>query len=78
MDRAKVIFGHLAASGRVETQESATSAFTVSDDDVVICAARRTPLCKASRGKFKDTLPDDLLGPVIKAVIQDAGIYLKY
>lgn len=30
------------------------------------CSAYRTPLCKAKRGGFKDTYPDDLLAPVLK------------
>ncbi|KAG4174665.1 hypothetical protein ERO13_A11G135901v2 [Gossypium hirsutum] len=38
-------------------------------DDVVIVAACRTAICKAKRGGFKDTLADDLLAPVLKAVI---------
>ncbi|KAH0939962.1 hypothetical protein HID58_007423 [Brassica napus] len=36
-------------------------------DDVVIVAAYRTAICKAKRGGFKDTLPDDLLASVLKA-----------
>ncbi|KAM7264821.1 hypothetical protein ACFE04_002504 [Oxalis oulophora] len=40
------------------------------DDDVVIVAAYRTALCKAKRGGFKDTLPDDLLAAVLKGLIE--------
>jgi acetyl-CoA acyltransferase 1 len=43
-------------------------------DDVVIVAAYRTPLCKAKRGGFKDTLPDDLLATVLKAVIDKTNL----
>ncbi|KAK9993205.1 hypothetical protein SO802_022908 [Lithocarpus litseifolius] len=43
-------------------------------DDVVIVAAYRTALCKAKRGGFKDTLPDDLLAPVLKAVIEKTNL----
>ncbi|KAL2540730.1 3-ketoacyl-CoA thiolase 2 [Abeliophyllum distichum] len=39
-------------------------------DDTVIVAASRTPICKAKRGGFKDTLPDELLAPVLKALIE--------
>ncbi|KAF3572265.1 hypothetical protein F2Q69_00058183 [Brassica cretica] len=39
-------------------------------DDVVIVAAQRTALCKAKRGSFKDTYPDELLAPVLRAVIE--------
>lgn len=36
------------------------------DNVFVPCSAYRTPLCKAKRGGFKDTYPDDLLAPVLK------------
>ena len=39
------------------------------DDDVVICCAVRTPLCKAKRGAFKDTAPELLLAAVFKEVV---------
>ncbi|MED6119676.1 3-ketoacyl-CoA thiolase 1, peroxisomal [Stylosanthes scabra] len=44
------------------------------DDDVVIVAAYRTAICKAKRGGFKDTLPDDLLASVLKAVIEKTNV----
>lgn len=43
-------------------------------DDVVIVAAYRTALCKAKRGGFKDTHPDDILAPVLKAVIEKTNL----
>lgn len=43
-------------------------------DDVVIVAAYRTAICKAKRGGFKDTLPDDLLGSVLKALIEKTNV----
>ncbi|XP_027363549.1 3-ketoacyl-CoA thiolase 2, peroxisomal isoform X1 [Abrus precatorius] len=43
-------------------------------DDVVIVAAYRTPLCKSKRGGFKDTLADDLLAPVLKAVLEKTSL----
>ncbi|XP_018840741.1 3-ketoacyl-CoA thiolase 2, peroxisomal-like [Juglans regia] len=43
-------------------------------DDVVIVAAYRTAICKARRGGFKDTLPDDLLAPVLKALIDNTKL----
>ncbi|KAL3628084.1 3-ketoacyl-CoA thiolase 2, peroxisomal [Castilleja foliolosa] len=43
-------------------------------DDVVIVAAYRTALCKAKRGGFKDTYPDDLLAPVLKAMIEKTNV----
>ncbi|KAH7433604.1 hypothetical protein KP509_07G077000 [Ceratopteris richardii] len=44
------------------------------NDDVVIVAAYRTPLCKSKRGGFKDTYADDLLAPVLKAVVERTGL----
>nr|C8YNG6.1 RecName: Full=3-ketoacyl CoA thiolase 1, peroxisomal; Short=PhKAT1; Flags: Precursor [Petunia x hybrida]ACV70032.1 3-ketoacyl CoA thiolase 1 [Petunia x hybrida] len=43
-------------------------------DDVVIVAAYRTAICKSKRGGFKDTLSDDLLAPVLKAVIEKTNL----
>ncbi|KAJ6934228.1 3-ketoacyl-CoA thiolase 2 [Populus alba x Populus x berolinensis] len=48
-----------------------TSAF---GDDVVIVAAYRTPLCKSKRGGFKDTHANDLLAPVLKALIEKTNV----
>nr|GEU62460.1 3-ketoacyl-CoA thiolase 2, peroxisomal-like [Tanacetum cinerariifolium] len=47
---------------------------TTSGDDVVIVAAYRTAQCKSKRGGFKDTLPDDLLSTVLKAVIDKTNV----
>lgn len=33
---------------------------------VMVIRAYRTAICKAKRGGFKDTLPDDLLASVLK------------
>jgi acetyl-CoA acyltransferase 1 len=38
------------------------------DDDVVIVSALRTAVTKAKKGGFKDTLPEELLSNVLKAV----------
>ncbi|KAH0916816.1 hypothetical protein HID58_031262 [Brassica napus] len=38
-------------------------------DDVVIVAAQRTALCKAKRGSFKDTYPDELLASVLRVCL---------
>ncbi|KAL6982416.1 3-ketoacyl-CoA thiolase 1, peroxisomal [Sarracenia purpurea var. burkii] len=43
-------------------------------DDVVIVAAYRTAICKSKRGGFKDTLPDDLLAPILKALIEKTNL----
>ncbi|XP_058095089.1 3-ketoacyl-CoA thiolase 2, peroxisomal-like [Magnolia sinica] len=43
-------------------------------DDVVIVAAYRTAICKAKRGGFKDTQADDLLAPVLKALLDKTNL----
>jgi acetyl-CoA acyltransferase 1 len=45
-----------------------------SADDVVICAALRTPLTKANKGGLKDTSPETLVAHVLKAVIDKTKI----
>jgi acetyl-CoA acyltransferase 1 len=82
MERTKLILGHLShpvagvsmSSTAATTRQSPPPSMRVSDDDVVIVSALRTPICKAKRGGFKDTLPDDLLSAAFSAVIKDAGI----
>lgn len=44
------------------------------EDDVVVVSAVRTPICKARRGAFKDTTPDDLLLSVMRAAIESTNI----
>jgi acetyl-CoA acyltransferase 1 len=41
----------------LELQLAPTYVSKKNPDDVVICSAVRTPLCKAKRGSFKDTAP---------------------
>ena len=45
-----------------------------SDEDVVICAAVRTPITKGKRGGLKDTAPEVLLSVVLKEVADRANI----
>ena len=45
-----------------------------SDDDVVIVSFARTAMTKAKKGSQKDTAPEAMLAPVLKAVVQKAGI----
>ncbi|XP_068668462.1 3-ketoacyl-CoA thiolase 1, peroxisomal-like isoform X2 [Aristolochia californica] len=45
------------------------------NDDVVVVAACRTPICKAKRGSFKDTPAEDLLEHVLKAVLEKTGVH---
>ncbi|XP_057741239.1 3-ketoacyl CoA thiolase 1, peroxisomal-like isoform X1 [Arachis stenosperma] len=67
---------HLSASACVAGKSSygKTDASENDDNDVVIIAAYRTAICKAKRGGFKDTPPDDLLASVLKAVIEKTNV----
>ncbi|GJZ58243.1 3-ketoacyl-CoA thiolase 2, peroxisomal, partial [Tanacetum coccineum] len=53
---------------------SAYQRSTVLRDDVVVVATYRTPLCKSKRGGLKDTYPDDILTPVLNAVIEKTNL----
>ncbi|XWS61010.1 hypothetical protein CRYUN_Cryun07bG0088700 [Craigia yunnanensis] len=46
-------------------------------DDVVIVAAYRTTLCKSKRSSFKDIYPNDLLAPVLRALIEKMNLNLS-
>ncbi|XP_047317380.1 3-ketoacyl-CoA thiolase 2, peroxisomal-like [Impatiens glandulifera] len=90
IERQRVLLEHLhpsASSSSLENIGSFVSASpcaagdsaayqrsSVYGDDVVIVAAYRTPLCKAKRGGFKDTHADDLLAPVLKALIEKTNL----
>uniref|UniRef100_A0ACD5V8F7 Uncharacterized protein n=1 Tax=Avena sativa TaxID=4498 RepID=A0ACD5V8F7_AVESA len=75
IDRQRILLGHLepaAAGPNPAISPSACAAYNLGAclaDDVVIVAAYRTAICKAKRGGFKDTLPEDLLVPVFKALV---------
>ncbi|KAJ0236143.1 3-ketoacyl-CoA thiolase 2 [Hirschfeldia incana] len=82
MERQRVLLHHLQPLPSSSSQASlSVSACLAGDsaayqrtslygDDVVIVAAQRTALCKAKRGSFKDTYPDELLASVLRAVIE--------
>ncbi|KAM3408327.1 hypothetical protein ACQJBY_001468 [Aegilops geniculata] len=82
LDRQRILLRHLepAAGASPAASSISASACAAGDsaayhrgpcfaDDVVIVAAYRTAICKAKRGSFKDTLPEDLLVPVLKALV---------
>lgn len=48
-----------------------------SDEDVVIVSFARTAMTKAKRGNQRDTAPEAMLAPVLKAVVQKSGIDAK-
>ncbi|KAK2454073.1 Thiolase family protein [Trifolium repens] len=87
INRQKVLLQHLNPSSSSSSSSTSlhASACLAGDsaayhrtaafgDDVVIVAAYRTALCKAKRGGFKDTHPDDILAPVLKAVIEKTNL----
>lgn len=82
LDRQRILLRHLEPAAGTNPTASAVSASVCAAgdsaayhrgpcfaDDVVIVAAYRTAICKAKRGSFKDTLPEDLLVPVFKALV---------
>lgn len=46
----------------------------MSADDICVISALRTPICKAKRGAFQNTTPDDLLVAVFRATLERTGI----
>lgn len=90
IERQRVLLEHLRPSSSASSLENLDSSIsasvcaagdssayqrsTVFGDDVVIVAAYRTPLCKSKRGGLKDTYPDDILAPVLKAVIEKTNL----
>lgn len=78
MHRVERLAAHLAPEhgqqrGVTGVRVNPTSSLGRSPDDVVICSAVRTPICKAKRGSFKDTAPDVLMTAVMKAAVDRAG-----
>ncbi|TXG72526.1 hypothetical protein EZV62_001105 [Acer yangbiense] len=64
----------LSASACAAGDSAAYQRTSAYGDDVVIVAAYRTALCKSKRGGFKDTYPDDLLAPVLRALIEKTNL----
>ncbi|XP_064613842.1 3-ketoacyl-CoA thiolase A, peroxisomal-like [Liolophura sinensis] len=74
MERLQTLLGHLSTSsgqGEVRCCETAASE---REDDVVIVAALRTPICKAKRGNLRETYEDDLLATVFTGVLNQTKI----
>ncbi|CEQ43212.1 SPOSA6832_05119, partial [Sporobolomyces salmonicolor] len=64
-ERLSGLISHLSPQGKsVLTSQN--------PDDVVICAAVRTPITRAKKGGFKDTCPEDLLVAVFNAACERA------
>ncbi|EGD79080.1 Acaa1a protein [Salpingoeca rosetta] len=64
MERASRLLQHIATGAALNRQ----------DEDVVILGCKRTPICKAKRGGFRDTPAGDLLEAVLRSVVEEAGI----
>jgi acetyl-CoA acyltransferase 1 len=73
-ERLCSVFRHLGDNGAASFQITSVSATVDKPDDIVVVSAFRTPIGKANRGSFKNTLCDDLLAVVFKAVIDDTKI----
>jgi len=78
MERIEHLTAHLTANPTSATPSSQINTFgkvgTKSPNDVVIVAALRTPICKANKGAFKDTTPDNLLLPVLEAIVKQSKV----
>ncbi|XP_073292344.1 3-ketoacyl CoA thiolase 1, peroxisomal-like [Primulina huaijiensis] len=84
VNRQRVLLEHLRPSVTSFSHQSPESSLYRSicfsgensalGDDIVIVAAYRTAICKSKRGGFKDTLPDDLLASVLKALMEKTNL----
>jgi acetyl-CoA acyltransferase 1 len=66
MERISTVANHLSINKTAAPSKSA--------DDVVICAAVRTPLTKANKGGLRDTPPETLVAHAVKAAIERSKI----
>jgi acetyl-CoA acyltransferase 1 len=79
-ERQRILLRHLQPSSSSDASLSASACLSKDSaayqygDDVVIVAAQRTALCKAKRGSFKDTFPDELLASVLRALIEKTNV----
>ncbi|XP_020259990.1 3-ketoacyl-CoA thiolase 2, peroxisomal-like [Asparagus officinalis] len=80
INRQRILLQHLKPSSSTDQSLLSASVCAAGDsaayernasfgDDVVIVAAYRTAIGKATRGGFKDAHPEDLLVPLLKALI---------
>ncbi|EOA40414.1 hypothetical protein CARUB_v10009140mg [Capsella rubella] len=80
MERQRVLLQHLQPSSSSDSALSPSACLAAYQntskygDDVVIVAAQRTAICKAKRGSFKDTYPDELLASVLRALIEKTNV----
>lgn len=78
MERIETLTSHLTANPTAARGASQSQTFgkvgTKNPSDVVIVSALRTAICKANKGKFKDTTPDDLLMAVLEATLKQSKV----
>uniref|UniRef100_A0A2K5CSP0 acetyl-CoA C-acetyltransferase n=1 Tax=Aotus nancymaae TaxID=37293 RepID=A0A2K5CSP0_AOTNA len=78
MQRLQVVLGHLTGQPvpgwTLQAKPCSSGAPQASAADVVVVHGRRTAICRAGRGGFKDTTPDELLSAVMIAVLQDVNL----
>jgi len=76
--RVQKIVGHVQQGLTAQPTSAVLSALgSKSPNEVVIVSALRTPVCRARKGGFKDTMPDDLLKAVLEGVVKQSGINPK-
>ncbi|XP_069503785.1 3-ketoacyl-CoA thiolase, peroxisomal [Ambystoma mexicanum] len=82
MQRLGVILGHLlpgvqnsgCSTSSLQAAPCSSPQYSDSPDDIVVVHGLRTAICKAKRGAFKDTTPDELLSAVMAAVLKDVNL----
>mmetsp|Transcript_11311 Transcript_11311/g.13453 ORF Transcript_11311/g.13453 Transcript_11311/m.13453 type:complete len:415 (-) Transcript_11311:46-1290(-) len=68
MHRLQRVLSHL------ESNTQAKLASNASEEEVVIVSALRTPIGRARKGGFRDTHVEDMLAPVLEAVIKQSKL----
>nr|XP_010918893.1 3-ketoacyl-CoA thiolase 2, peroxisomal [Elaeis guineensis] len=86
INRQRVLLQHLRPSSGSDDRPALTTSICAAGDsaayqrsscfgdDVVIVAACRTAICKSNRGGFKNTHPEDLLAPLLKALLDKTKV----
>eukprot|EP00933_Yihiella_yeosuensis_P013902 TRINITY_DN12667_c0_g1_i1.p1 TRINITY_DN12667_c0_g1~~TRINITY_DN12667_c0_g1_i1.p1 ORF type:complete len:431 (+),score=102.01 TRINITY_DN12667_c0_g1_i1:65-1357(+) len=86
MNRLQQLVHHVTAIGDehaalqklfAEATSAQMSGAAKSEDDVVICCALRTAICRARRGSFKDMTCEELLNPLFTAILENTKVSPK-
>lgn len=73
MQRVSCIVGHISANATAASPGLSSK----SPDDVVICAAVRTPITRFKKGGLASLHPEDMLAPLFQAVVDRTGVDMK-